>query len=590
MTSENKTLGKRGRLPSPGSLPPNKKDYKCKACVELVRGDRLQNHYRSKVDFKILKEVSLLDDESKKEKLNGILDEIVRQHTIFFLENGFNDTKLPEYKNHHAPSVVKRTPFEVCSDAHSKKKKTESLAPSELQDEYADEELFLLDEESDQGGPSIKTPSPTLFSNTPEPTTEQSSEKPTTPEPSLPEPNTLEPTIPTPPPSSFSTTPDFKEPYSPILEDNQASPTEPLSPSQRGAASWEEFQANFDKEVMQDDEIPTYSDKHILQSLKRVISSNEASDDIDQICEILASKIAIKTQELTQEPKIDIDDMWVKGDENYYCRCCLEHSISPVVPQKFWKFRKVSFGFVGVPKADKHSKWNLKRSIESHESNELHAWCKRKYEINAEKAKSDKMRSEQAGRLVVRNALFCFKQGSGAETFVALNDKDSMIESIPTATKNDSRREYFHLRDVVFEEVYSKVQAMMEEVDAIATTEDKVTVQRNSYLALLTYFFYNGKIHVFLNKLIKCTTQDYDGPGTAKVIVDTLKETLGLPITRLAAILDHTVYDGVYALPSQRKAGGGCLSLILHIANLLGLSLEDLTGEYDSSHLKQSLC
>ena len=73
----------------------------------------------------------------------------------------------------------------------------------------------------------------------------------------------------------------------------------------------------------------------------------------------------------------------------------------------------------------------------------------------------------------------------------------------------------------------------------IAVTLDKVTVHRTSYTVVVTYFFYQGKIHVILNKLEKLSTTDYDGEGTAKMLISVLTETLGLTVTKLARTLKH---------------------------------------------------
>lgn len=63
----------------------------------------------------------------------------------------------------------------------------------------------------------------------------------------------------------------------------------------------------------------------------------------------------------------------------------------------------------------------------------------------------------------------------------------------------------------------------------------------------MSYFFQNGKIYVVLNKLEKLSTDDYDSIGTAKMVIKTLCDTLGIGESKLAQILKHFVYDGVYA-------------------------------------------
>ena len=81
-----------------------------------------------------------------------------------------------------------------------------------------------------------------------------------------------------------------------------------------------------------------------------------------------------------------------------------------------------------------------------------------------------------------------------------------------------------------------------------------------------------------LNKLQKLSTQDYDANGTAKMLISVLTETLGITQSKLASILKHLVYDGVYASPQERVRGGGSLDLRKHVSQLLGLDENALTG------------
>ena len=105
-----------------------------------------------------------------------------------------------------------------------------------------------------------------------------------------------------------------------------------------------------------------------------------------------------------------------------------------------------------------------------------------------------------------------------------------------------------------------------------------VTVNRVSYTVINTFFFHEGKIHCILNKLEKLSTIDYTGNGTALMVVRVLNETLGLTNTKLARILKHFVYDGVYADNEERVAGGGCLELKKNVSEILGLESNSLTG------------
>ena len=73
---------------------------------------------------------------------------------------------------------------------------------------------------------------------------------------------------------------------------------------------------------------------------------------------------------------------------------------------------------------------------------------------------------------------------------------------------------------------------------------DQVTVNRTSFTVICTYFFFDGKIYVILNKLQKLTTEDYNSEGTASMVIKTLCETLGFTKSKLSNVLKHLVYDG----------------------------------------------
>ena len=120
-----------------------------------------------------------------------------------------------------------------------------------------------------------------------------------------------------------------------------------------------------------------------------------------------------------------------------------------------------------------------------------------------------------------------------------------------------------------------------ESVKHITVTLDKVTVQRISYTVILTFFFHQGRIRIILNKLAKLSTNEYDAEGTAEMLITTLleRETLGVTRTRLASMLVHFVYDGVYTTRQERVKGGGSLELKKKNAESLGLEDGYIKGD-----------
>ena len=51
--------------------------------------------------------------------------------------------------------------------------------------------------------------------------------------------------------------------------------------------------------------------------------------------------------------------------------------------------------------------------------------------------------------------------------------------------------------------------------------------------------------------------------------------------------LKHMAYDGVYELSKERTRGGGGLSLVEHVAEVLGVEKKSLTGHWDMGHKLQ---
>ena len=73
-----------------------------------------------------------------------------------------------------------------------------------------------------------------------------------------------------------------------------------------------------------------------------------------------------------------------------------------------------------------------------------------------------------------------------------------------------------------------KIKDVMKDVEKISITLDKVTVARHSYMVYLSFFFWKGKIHSFLNEIRKMNTQDYDAEGTAQMTIEVMTRTLGI--------------------------------------------------------------
>ena len=127
------------------------------------------------------------------------------------------------------------------------------------------------------------------------------------------------------------------------------------------------------------------------------------------------------------------------------------------------------------------------------------------YQKQSEEKVSIDQKNQYAANRIIRNAIICFKRSWSSEDFLALNEMNHLndidIENYVSATKNDSRANFFRLRNLIYDAFTGKIRSFFEKVDDIAVTLDKVTVQRVSYTVVMTYYFKEGKIHCILNKL-----------------------------------------------------------------------------------------
>ena len=262
------------------------------------------------------------------------------------------------------------------------------------------------------------------------------------------------------------------------------------------------------------------------------------------------------------------------------CKPCMKFKNSDDVPAPLKGDRKGSFGFINKEQL----KSKVLRSVAKHESSELHAWCV----LMAEKERKDNLdqreKNIKIGGQIVRNAVFCLKRGMSPRDFIALNDKDCLTEDLEVATKNDSHHEFKKLRGYVKDEIDQRIKVIIAGCDKLSITLDKVTVARHSYMVYLTFFFYNGKIHSYLNELRKMNIEDYDTDGTARMTIEVMTRTLGISEKKFSQLIKHFSYDGVFADKEERVSGGGCLQLRKTMEELLGKDEGDLLGDWEPAH------
>ena len=290
---------------------------------------------------------------------------------------------------------------------------------------------------------------------------------------------------------------------------------------------------------------------------------------IEKLTDKIAYKTALKTLEMLkiekeeiENEKVTVEETWIDGETVIICRPCLKFSTKDDVPTKLRRSRKGSYGMVdkmdpdGKPRQKKH----ITQAIKEHSVRELHIYCcARETEAETTKVNYEK-NNKAAGRVTIRNVILkTLKRGGSSVDFQADNNLfhlESNYQDIVVATKNDSSEAFFKVRDVVFDVVSEKVKDWFRqrgegEVEEVAVTLDKVTVQRTSYTVILTFFFRDGVIYILLNKLLVMKVDEYDSEGTARAVVDALVGTLGISRARLSDILLHFAYDGVYATKGE---------------------------------------
>jgi hypothetical protein len=209
--------------------------------------------------------------------------------------------------------------------------------------------------------------------------------------------------------------------------------------------------------------------------------------EIKKLAAEIAKNLVINEAQEKAEKKL-IGETWIAGDLYLHCRPCAKFSRSPLVPQKLHINRRGEFGFVNKEQPNN----KIKHAIARHEKINLHIWCSTKERELEREAKENEERDEKCGELVVRNVLHCLKHGYSANGFVALNNLNHLTPGFPTAVKNNSRRAFFEIRELIFEVLDEKTKALFGldgGIENIYVSLDKITVYHVSFTAIVTYFY-----------------------------------------------------------------------------------------------------
>ena len=352
---------------------------------------------------------------------------------------------------------------------------------------------------------------------------------------------------------------------------------------------------NDEESEEEKEEIVEHEQKEALDDMDKELRMHMQSmnlsfpdEEIDRIADRLLHKMA--EREEANKSKMEESDFQAKlaqlteTDTQLVCVDCVNYGFCKDVPKQLARYRPGTFGYFKKLDGTRTVKKQRRETIKGHFTSPLHLWCKqygREKKISEDKYV--KLNREACTR-VVTNAIHCFKNSLSAKDLVSLIDKDQLLMPTNNATKNDGMQQFFHFRDIVFNKLARGIKDSFQKVSSASFTLDKVTVLKDPYTVLLTYFFHHGKIGCILNSSHPMKSHEYSGEATAVMVGLDLMASLELTKEEVGKVFHHGVYDGVYAAAEERVAGGGCLSLLKHFANWCGVDENNFTGLWDQGH------
>ena len=346
-------------------------------------------------------------------------------------------------------------------------------------------------------------------------------------------------------------------------------------------ASIANLEATEGGNLLNPDNVGQVVKRELLNALSGVGEYKEIfAETLTKISKTIAEKVKEKSAEDDAVEKLNtLEDYWYGGENFMSCQPCVKYKNNENVPAAIKSDKKGNFGFVTKDQL----KRKMMRSILKHEKSDLHKWCVLEAEKELKEKMDERERNVKIGEKIVRNVIFCVKKGMSPRDFIGLNEKDGLAE-LDIATKNDSRKEFKRIRGYVKDEIDNKIKEIIKSCDKISITLDKVTVARHSYMVYITFFFYEGKIHSYLNEIRKMNVEDYDSEGTARMTIEVMMRTLGISEARFSRLIKHFSYDGVFADKEERVSGGGCLQLRKNMEEQLGKDEGDLQGDWEPAH------
>ena len=219
------------------------------------------------------------------------------------------------------------------------------------------------------------------------------------------------------------------------------------------------------------------------------------------------------------------ENCWYETDEMFECIPCTR---MPLILQPYMKERV--YGNWGKVRKEQYG-WRVHSNMKKHELNPKHLKAVKEYELYLLNKKSSKVLNEKAIECLLINAAHCLLSNGSSEDFVRLNNCDQIkgeIFGFLPANRNNSNALFFEYRDCLFQKLSDVFKHGIRNVRHFSVTLDKVTCKRTSYTVICTFFFFEGKIYVYLNKVHKMSSSDYTAAETCEMLGTVLCETLGL--------------------------------------------------------------
>ena len=323
---------------------------------------------------------------------------------------------------------------------------------------------------------------------------------------------------------------------SPRSQDSQSSPRNqgsPRSSEGRGEGRPELGRVERMVEGMVEGMVENMEERMVERMAKGVSMKKE---DLEELSEKIAQKVFKLKEEKEELEKVKEarKEGWEEGSEFIICKSCSDHSNSEAIPKELLKSIRGKGAGCGViskvaQNGELRPRWRVNEAMVKHCELDIHKWCAREAVKVKEAKKTTEEVNREVGITVILTYLKTARRGGSATDFLDNIDFTHLLPGVKKSTKNNSRQAFFDLRADTMAVVDSKVKELFrDKVTEFSCTLDKVTVQRRSFTVLLTFFFLDGRIYCLLNGLISMKEDEYDSGGTAKMVVEKLRATLGM--------------------------------------------------------------